>query len=144
MLIRGHCHCGNIAFVLDWQPDPEFIPARACGCTFCTCHGAVWTACPTASLDIVVRDPLRVARYAFGTRTAEFHVCALCGIVPLATSRIDGRVYAVVNVNTFDGVDDARLRRSGVSFDGEDEATRLQRRARHWIGHVRFEESSRA
>ena len=46
MLIEGRCHCGNIRFALDWQPDPETIPARACTCTFCTRHGGVWTSYP--------------------------------------------------------------------------------------------------
>ena len=144
MRIRGHCHCGNIAYTLDWQPEPAAIPARACGCTFCLRHGAVWTACPTGSLDVTQRDVARVTHYSFGTKTAEFLVCAVCGIVPLATSRIGGRLYAAVNVNTFDGVDPALLQRAAVSFDTEDEAARLARRARNWIGNVRFGEPGRA
>ena len=27
MLIHGSCHCGNIAYELDWTPDPVEIPA---------------------------------------------------------------------------------------------------------------------
>lgn len=138
MLIRGACHCGNIRFTLDWQPEPGEIPARACGCTFCQKHGGVWTSCPTGELTVAVADPARVNRYAFGTRTADFHVCAACGAVPVVTSLIDGTTYAVVNVNTFEGVDASLLRRAAVSFDGEDEAGRLARRARGWIPRVRF------
>jgi len=26
MLIRGKCHCGNIAFSLTWDPDPREDP----------------------------------------------------------------------------------------------------------------------
>ena len=44
MLITGRCHCGNISFALDWQPEPTDIPARACSCSFCTKHGGVWTS----------------------------------------------------------------------------------------------------
>lgn len=136
MLIRGSCHCGNIAFALDWTPEPAGIPARACTCSFCTRHGAVWTACPTGSLKVFVRDPARVAAYGFDTRTADFHVCRTCGLVPLSTSRIDGRLYAVVSVNAFDGVDASLLRPSAAHLEGEDEATRLARRRRNWIGDV--------
>lgn len=136
MLITGRCHCGNIAFTLDWTPEPAEIAARACTCSFCTQHGGVWTSCPSAVLSVRVRDAARVSKYAFGTRTAEFHVCAVCGVVPLATSRIDGRLYAVVNVNTFEGVDPSRLRRSASTVDGESEAERLARRQRNWIGNV--------
>jgi hypothetical protein len=85
-----------------------------------------------------VQDPARRSTYAFGTRTADFHVCATCGAVPVVTSRIDGRLYAVVSVNAFDGVDPALIRRAPISFDGEGEGPRLARRARHWIGDVQF------
>lgn len=77
-------------------------------------------------------------RYAFGTRTAEFHICARCGIVPVVTSRIDDRLYAVVNVNAFEGVDPSLLRRASASFDGEGTDARLERRKRNWIDSVKF------
>jgi len=139
MLIRGRCHCGNIAFTLTWDPDPLEIPARACTCSFCTRHGGVWTSNPAGALRVTIRDPALVSRYEFGTRTAEFHVCSRCGIVPVATSRIDGRLYAVVSVNAFEGVDPALLRRASSSFEAEDEASRLARRKRNWIGDVEYE-----
>ena len=136
MLIRGACHCGNIAFALDWTPEPLRIPARTCSCSFCTRHNGVWTSCPTGSLRVTFRERGLVTAYSFGTRTAEFRVCARCGIVPLATSRIDGHLYAVVNVNTFEGVDSALLDRKPSVLEGENEQTRLARRARNWIGDV--------
>jgi hypothetical protein len=141
MLIRGRCHCGNIAFSLTWEPDPEEIPARACSCSFCTKHGGVWTSNPGGALKVVVQDPTRVSRYAFGTRTAQFHVCTCCGIVPVVTSRIDGHLYAVVSVNAFEGVDPSLLSRAPASFDGEGEDSRLARRKRNWIAAVEFLES---
>lgn len=61
--------------------------------------------CPAGSLEVTVKVPAQVDMYTFGTRTTQFHICATCGIVPVATSEVDGRLYAVVNVNTFDGVD---------------------------------------
>ncbi len=136
MLIRGGCHCGNISFTLAWEPDPVEIPARACGCTFCQKHGGVWTSCPGGRLRVLIRDPGQVSAYAFGTRTAEFHVCRTCGIVPMVTSRIEGRLYAVVSVNAFEGIDPSRIRRTPSSFEGESEAKRLARRKLNWIGSV--------
>ena len=138
MLITGRCHCGNLSYTLRWEPEPATLPARACTCSFCTMHGAVWTAHPAGRLRVTVREPAQVSRYAFGTRTAEFHVCARCGVVPLATSRIGERDYAVVNVNSFESLDPARLARSAVSFEDESAATRLERRQRNWIGEVEF------
>ena len=135
-MIRGSCHCSNITFSLTWAPDPAVIPARACTCSFCQKHGGVWTSNPAGALEVVIDDAARASRYAFGTRTADFHVCARCGAVPVATSRVEGRLYAVVSVNALDGVDPARLQRAPISFDGEDEASRLARRARGWIPDV--------
>jgi hypothetical protein len=138
MRIEGKCHCGNIAFTLDWPDTSPEIPARACGCSFCLKHGGVWTANPKASLAVTLRDAALVSPYAFGTRTATFHVCARCGAVPFVTSMIENRRYAVVNVNAFEGVDPSRLRRGSVDFEGEDTQSRLARRARNWIADVRM------
>ena len=138
MLIHGSCHCGNIAFDLQWEPEPAEIPARACTCSFCTKHGGVWTSCPTGSLVVTIADRAHVSRYAFGTKTAVFHVCAKCGVVPVVTSDIDGKTYAVVSVNAFRNVDRTTLEPASATFDGEDEASRLARRKRNWIPHVRF------
>jgi hypothetical protein len=136
MRIDGSCHCKNIRFTLDWLPAPTEIPARACGCSFCVKHGGVWTSCPTGRLRVQIGRPDRVLRYEFGTRTAQFHVCTDCGIVPLVTSLIDQRLYAVVSVNAFDNVAPAQLKRTPASFDGESEGDRLARRQRNWIGDV--------
>jgi hypothetical protein len=141
VLIHGKCHCGNISFSLTWEPDPAEIQARACGCSFCTKHGGVWTSNPKGSLEVAVKEPSLVSRYTHGTRTAEFHVCSRCGIVPVVTSRIDDHLYAVVSVNAFEGVDPSLLRRGSTSFDGEGEDSRLARRKRNWIADVRFVES---
>ena len=139
MRISGGCHCGNVRFVLDWQPDPAVIPARACTCSFCVKHGGVWTSCPTGSLRVAVRDPQKLSRYSFGTKTADFHVCADCGVVPLVTSRIEGRDYAVVNVNACADIDPAMVQRTAATFDAEDGVARLARRQRNWIADVRFD-----
>jgi len=138
MLIDGKCHCGNIAFRLEWEGDPPEIPARACSCSFCVKHGGVWTSNPKARLAVAVRDVSRVSKYAFGSGTATFHVCSRCGAVPLVTSEISNRLYAVVNVNVLENIDPSWLRNAAVTFEGEDVESRLARRTRNWIADVRF------
>ena len=142
MLIHGKCHCGNIAFSLTWEPDPAEIPARACDCSFCTKHGGVWTSNPKGALEVVVTDPSLVSKYAFGTRTAQFHICARCGIVPVVTSEIEGHLYAVVSVNAFEGMARSVVRRAPASFDGEGTESRLARRKCNWIADVHFIEGA--
>ncbi len=136
MIISGACHCGNITFRLDWRPAPVEIPARACTCSFCLKHGNVWTSCATGALTVRIGDAEHVSRYAFGTRTAEFYVCTVCGVVPVVTSNIDGNLYAVVNVNALEGVEPHLIRRIAASFDGDTDPRRLARRKRDWIPRV--------
>lgn len=139
MTIIGRCHCGNIAYTYERSEKRDTIDTRACGCGFCRMHGGVYTSDPDGALSARVRDPGLVSRYRFGTGTADFHVCARCGVVPFVTCELDGRTYAVVNVNTFNDVDPARLRCTPTDFDGEDLAQRLGRRKANWIGRVSIE-----
>ena len=138
MLIHGACHCGNIRFALTWLPAPVTIQARACGCSFFL--SGVWTSCAGGALRVTVRDAALVQRYAFGTRTADFLICRACGVVPLVTSDIAGRRYAVVNVNTFEEFDRALLPPgTGELRGGAHRKERLARRQRHWIADIRFD-----
>jgi hypothetical protein len=91
---------------------------------------------------VSVKDHVRVSKYAFGTKTAEFHVCTACGVVPVVTSRIDDRLYAVVNINAFENVEPALLRRAPATFEGENEQARLSRRKRNWIADVQLDAAS--
>jgi hypothetical protein len=142
MQIEGKCHCGNIAFTLDWPGSPSVIVARECSCTFCVKHGGVWTSNPEARLWVAFKPRAAVSKYEFGTRTATFHVCTGCGVVPIVTSEIANRVYAVVNINTFENVDSSLLRRLPANFEGEEQESRLARRQRNWIADVRIDEGS--
>jgi hypothetical protein len=138
MRIEGKCHCGNIRYLLNWPDDGTRITARVCGCTFCTKHGGSWTSHGDATLVAEIRDVTLVSKYRFGTGTADFYVCARCGAVPFVTSVIDARLYAVVNVGTFEGINPSSLGRTATDFDGEDAAERLERRTRNWIRNVRL------
>ena len=140
MVINGKCHCGNIAFTLEWEGSPPEIPARACSCSFCTKHGGVWTSNPNSTLAVTVSDLSLMSSYAFGTRTATFHICSRCGSVPLVTSEIGNHLYAVVNVNVLENIDPSWLRRAASNFEGETVESRLARRQRNWIANVRFTE----
>jgi hypothetical protein len=129
--IHGSCHCGNIRIVLDW-PESGPIPVRACGCGLCTKHRGVWTSHPKGRFALAIADETRATIYRFGTKTADFHLCRICGVIPIATCVIDGARYAVVNVNTFDDVDRSELVEAPTDFEGETTENRLARRRRNW------------
>jgi hypothetical protein len=137
--IAGGCHCGNLSLELQWPASAEEMPARACGCSFCTKHGGVWTSHPAARLVLRIADAAEATRYRFGTGTADFHVCRVCGAVPAVTCMLEGRTYAVVNVNCLEGVDPATLNRVPTDFEGEAVADRLARRRARWIAEVAIE-----
>ncbi len=136
--IDGGCHCGNIRFVLWWPEAEAEIAVRECGCTFCRKHGGAWTSHRLSELAIEIDDAASVSKYSFGTKTADFHVCSICGSVPFVLSEIDSQQYAVVNTNCFENAGDFTLASSSTSFDGEDTESRLERRKRNWIPTVRF------
>lgn len=131
--INGSCHCGNIRFVFHRPGGDEQIPARACGCSFCVKHHAVWTSHPDGSVELSEDDPAQVQRYRLGTKTADYYICTNCGVAPIVTSEIDGATYAVVNVNCFDDVDPSEMVESSTNFDGEGTDDRLARRQRNWM-----------
>ena len=135
--IHGSCHCGNIRFTFERPEDGPTIPVRACGCAFCRKHRGVWTSHPGGSFRLAVAEPAKVAVYRFGTRTADFHVCAACGVAPIVTCTLDGARYAVVNANAFDDVDPAELVEARADFEGESTEDRIARRRRNWTPEAR-------
>ena len=130
--INASCHCGNIRVAFDWPGSLWPIPVRACGCTLCTKHRGVWTSHPQGRFQLHVADASKVAQYRFGTKTADFHVCLTCGVIPIVTCTFEGTRYAVVNVNTFDDVDRSQLIEAAADFEGEATETRLARRRKNW------------
>jgi hypothetical protein len=107
-----------------------------CSCTFCKKHGGSWTSHRDSELTVTIVDESLLSRYRFGTETADFLVCAKCGVAPLVLSEIDGTLYSVVNVNTFDDLSGFSFSSSATDFDGEDTGSRLERRQRNWIPKV--------
>lgn len=136
MHIDGSCHCENLIYRLRWPDNGDEIPLRKCGCSFCVKHVGSWTSHRDATLSVTVANAEAVSRYRFGTKTADFYVCAVCGVTPFVTSEIDGNLYAVVNINTFNDVASFQFASTATNFDGEDTGSRLDRRKRNWIPNV--------
>ena len=134
----GSCHCGNIRFVFMTRAEAGRLGARRCGCTFCQKHGGVWTSDTNGALRVSIADSSLLSEYAFGTETAQFYVCARCGVAPLVVSEIEGVQYAVVSVNALDDRSAFGAAESPSDFSGENKDSRLGRRQKNWIPDVRF------
>ena len=135
-VIQGSCHCGAIRY--DFHPSVPVadLPVRACGCSFCSRHGARYTADSGGRLVVTITAPGRLNRYRFGTETAEFLVCAACGVVPVVLGEIDGTTYAGINVNTAVDADFSAHPVRTMDYGGEAMEQRRARRKKSWIADV--------
>lgn len=129
--IEGGCHCGNLRYRLAW-PRADAPTLRACGCDYCSCHGALWTSHPDAGVALRIVDAEAVLPYRFGTASADFLVCRRCGVLSLTRCDFDDGARTVVNANTFDNLPLEQCSRVTTDFDGEDVEQRLARRRRNW------------
>jgi hypothetical protein len=128
----GRCHCGNIEVIFETEKSPEQLGVRACMCAFCTRHGARTTTDPQGSARITVRDSAKLNRYRFGLRITDFLVCAECGVYPGAIFADGGRLYATLNINTFDERQSFPEESLPASYDHETETERRERRKAAW------------
>jgi hypothetical protein len=129
--IHGRCHCGNLSYALGW-PSASAPTLRACGCDYCSRHGALWTSHPAAAVTLTILVPELVLPYRFGTASADFLVCRRCGILTLTRCALDDGQRTVVNANTFEDWPLLECPRIATDFDGEDRQQRLARRQRNW------------
>ena len=131
MTLQGRCHCGNVMLEFESASPPVTLEVRACGCSFCRRHGARATSDPKGRVAITVQAPDQLLRYRFGLRTADFLVCARCGIYVAAVMAEEGASYATVNVNVLAASDEFGPA-TPVVYEGETEAERRARRRARW------------
>jgi hypothetical protein len=131
----GSCYCGNIKLELHSNKDESQLAPRTCSCPFCTRHGASYISDPEGQLRLKYDDPSIVSRFRFGHKTADFIICAKCGVLMTALSETEGSLRAVINVKP---MLDHHFTAAPVitDFEGETVEERLARRARNWTGNV--------
>jgi len=127
----GTCHCGNVELRLDSDKTPLELGTRADTCSFCAKHGALYTSDPDGALHVAIRDATAVARYRFGTRTADFVLCTTCGVLAAAT--MPEPALGVINIHVLDARAEFLANPIQVAdFDGESVEQRLARRRARW------------
>jgi hypothetical protein len=127
---QGRCHCGAVAVTLKTEKEPRRWPLRRCTCSFCVRFGGVYTSDPAG--EIALQTDIRLRRYQFGQRTADFLFCPTCGVYFGAMTEIDGRKLAVLNVRVLDGITLDLATAQPMDFDEESVELRNARRLRHW------------
>lgn len=129
---RGRCHCGAIGFEYRTAMPVGEWPVRACQCSFCLKHGAMYTSDPAGSVRLVHEDPTAVSCYRFGQRTADFVFCSRCGGYLGAWSEEGGQALMVLNLRAFDPQPDGLPATQPMSYEGETTGDRNTRRSARW------------
>lgn len=80
---RGSCHCGNLTFEVDW--DPQTATVLDCNCSICRKKGFLHLIVPTAAFRLL-GDP-QIHEYRFNTGVAVHRFCPICGIHAFYTPR---------------------------------------------------------
>ena len=136
--IEGGCHCGNLYYVFEASTGLEQLGVRACMCRFCRAHGARNTSDPDGAIQIDVRDPAQLVRYRFGLKTADFLLCAHCGVYVGAYLPDENGGRFTVNVNTFREAPPLEFPLVPHDFGEEDKAGRIERRKAKWTPVTSF------
>ena len=126
MTHAGGCHCGAVRFTFD--SDKPLAP-RACQCGFCRRHGARSVSDPDGSVTLSIGPG--TLRYRFGLGITDFLICGRCGSYVAALAELDGRRFAVLNLNAFDDPHPA-LTAAAFSYEGETAESRSARRRARW------------
>lgn len=102
----------------------------------CIKHAARYTSDPAGQIKVVIHESKFLSRYRHGTGTADFLLCARCGVSPLVLCSINGELYATVNINALEDI--AMFMQAGnfVEYDGETQQQRLARRKNSWVSKV--------
>src|SRR5262245_16416349 len=128
----GACHCQALGFVFHTGVPVERWTVRGCQGGFCRAHRVLSTSDPAGRLEFVWREPEQVTRYRFGLRTAEFLICARCGVYVGARIATEHGAYGIINVRTLSPLPDGLPEPAPMSYEGEDVSARAQRRVSRW------------
>lgn len=127
----GGCHCGALALRFETSAKPASLQRRACQCSFCRSHGAVTMSDPDGALRIDA-DPSALVRYRFALKTADFLLCARCGVYVGAIYEEGDDMWGIVNVNTLHEHNVFTAPVETMNYDGESAASRGDRRKQRW------------
>lgn len=127
----GGCHCGALSLTLETALAPASMERRACQCSFCRSHGGITISDPDGALRIDAK-PDALVRYRFGLKTADFLICARCGVYIGAVFAQGDDMWGIVNANALHERTSFTAPVQAVDYDGETPASRGERRKHRW------------
>ncbi|HKY96098.1 MAG TPA: hypothetical protein VJL84_12370 [Kiloniellales bacterium] len=128
---RGSCHCGALRVSYRSAVPPGETEVRACQCSFCRRHGSRAISDPGGRV-VIEAEARALNRYRFGLGTADYFLCARCGVYLAAVMTEGERAWSVVIVNALDDAESFARPPMPMVYDAEDEAARRARRRAKW------------
>jgi hypothetical protein len=128
----GGCHCGALGVAFRTALPVAGWSVRACQCRFCRAHGALTTSDPAGRLAFRAAEPAQLRRYRFALRTADFLLCARCGVYLGAQIATAAGAFGIVNVRSLTPLPGALPVPAPAVYDAESPHERMARRARRW------------
>ena len=127
MIYRGSCHCGAVSTV--YETDAA-VRLRQDGCGFCSSRGVKSASDPNGRLTLVSR--LKLIRYRFGHKTADFLICPVCGTYVATQMEGPRGPVGVVNVVGLSIPELADQPATLAGLEGETVDERIRRRLSRW------------
>ena len=127
MIYRGACHCGAVS--AEYETDQP-VRLRQDGCGFCSSRGV--KSASDAEGRLAMTSRVRLSRYRFGHKSADFLICPICGTYVGTTMESPRGAIGVINVV---GLQIGELRNLPVtltSLEGETPEQRMARRISRW------------
>jgi hypothetical protein len=128
----GRCHCGAIAVLFETARPAAEIQVRACVCSFCRKHGARAVTDPAGRLTVTSRAVDDLRRYRFGRRTADFLICARCGVYVAAILTEAAGTWATLDLNVLNDAAAFTQPPIAVDYGVETADERRARRRARW------------
>lgn len=128
----GSCHCNAILVNYETRRVLSKWPLRACQCSFCRRHGVLSTSDPNGSAAFQAADPSFLMRYRFGMKSADFLICAACGVYVGTQMTTPAGRMAVLNARCL-LIEEAKLPKpQSMRYEAETPETRMARRQARW------------
>lgn len=127
MIYRGACHCGAVS--AKYETDAP-VRLRQDGCGFCSTRGVKSASDPEGKL--VLTSSVRLNRYRFGHKTADYLICPNCGTYVATYMESPRGPIGVVNVIGLNIAELKNLPATLTSLEGESVEERIARRISRW------------
>ena len=128
----ARCHCGASSASYRTALPISDWPIRACQCSFCRAHAALSTSDPAGLLAYACSQPGLLQRYRFGTRSAEFLICRVCGVYLGAQISSDRGRFGILNVRALMPIPTNLPNAQRMDYADETPEIRRLRRESRW------------